>query len=147
MNAGARESEKAKTYDEIDWNRLIVENELNNLYVSQLDLYLMRNLQLSKRDCEKKGFKKKQKIEEVKKHFYKSACSGSPIDDDINATKTQQRVHVALSVDTFSNGAPTTLDVPPWGGTIMVPHVGHITLVNTCPIDNFLTIFCPYENA
>ena len=23
----------------------------------------------------------------------------------------------------------------------MVPHVGHITLVNACPIDNFLTIF------
>lgn len=52
--------------------KLIRTNELENLYISQLDLYLMANLNLSKKDCEKKGFTKVSKIENIKKHFYSS---------------------------------------------------------------------------
>lgn len=71
-NASARAVEKAKTYDDFDWEKLIRTNELENLYISQLDLYLMANLNLSKKDCEKKGFTKVSKIENIKKHFYSS---------------------------------------------------------------------------
>ena len=52
--------------------KLIRTNELENLYISQLDLYLMENFNLSKKDCEKKGFTKVSKIENIKKHFYSS---------------------------------------------------------------------------
>ena len=42
--ASARTVEKAKTYDDFDWEKLIITNELReNLYVSQLDLFLMPN--------------------------------------------------------------------------------------------------------
>lgn len=45
-------------------------------------------------------------------------------------------------MNTVNNrNVPTVLNVPPWGGTIMVPHLDQINLVNTCPMDNFLTIF------
>ena len=38
--------------------------------------------------------------------------------------------------------AHTVLQVSaPWGGTVTVPHQGQVNVVNTCPIDNFLTIF------
>ena len=68
-NESARAVEKAKTYDYFDWEKLIRTNELENLYVSQLDLYLMANFNLSKKDCEKKGFTKASKIENIKKIF------------------------------------------------------------------------------
>ena len=47
-------------------------SELENQYISELDLYLMANFNLSKKDCEKKGFTKASKIENIKKHFYSS---------------------------------------------------------------------------
>ena len=47
-------------------------SEQENQYISQLDLYLMANFNLSKKDCEKKGFTKASKIENIKKHFYSS---------------------------------------------------------------------------
>ncbi len=34
-----------------------------------------------------------------------------------------------------------SLNVPPWGSTVVVAHQGQVNLVNTCPIDNSLTIF------
>ncbi len=46
----ARAAEKAKTYDDFDWEKLIRTNELQNMYVSQLDLYLMNNLNLTRKD-------------------------------------------------------------------------------------------------
>ena len=61
--ASARTVEKAKTHDDFDWEKLIITNELReNLYVSQLDLFLMANFNLSKSDCQKKGFTKASKI-------------------------------------------------------------------------------------
>ena len=39
--ASARAVKKAKTYDDFDWEKLIRTNELENLYISQLDLYLI----------------------------------------------------------------------------------------------------------
>ena len=42
-NASAREVEKAKTYHDFYWEKLMQTNELENLYVYQLDLYLMEN--------------------------------------------------------------------------------------------------------
>ena len=37
-NASARAVEKAKTYDDLDWEKLIRTNELEKLYVSQLSI-------------------------------------------------------------------------------------------------------------
>ncbi len=137
-NASARAMEKAKTYDDFDWEKLVRNNELGNLYVSQIDLYLVENLNMSKKDCDKKGFTKALKIEEIKKHFYSSRH-----DDDATGRKrtSQQKIHVALSSSsTNTKDASTVVKVPPWGGTILVPHHGHVNLVNTCPIDNFLCL-------
>ena len=61
-NASAKAAEKAKTYRDFDWERLVQSNELSSLYVSQLDLYLIKNLNISKKECEKKGFTKAEKI-------------------------------------------------------------------------------------
>lgn len=61
INASVRACEKAKTYEDIDWETLIRTNELNKLYVSQLDLYLLANLGLSKKNCDEKGFTKTKK--------------------------------------------------------------------------------------
>lgn len=58
-----------KVYEDIQWETIIRKNELNNLYVSQLDLYLIKNLNLSKKQCSRKGYTKAAKIEEVKQHF------------------------------------------------------------------------------
>ena len=69
-NASARKVEKAKTYDYFDWEKLIRTNELENVCISQLDLYLIANFNLSKKDCEKKGFTKASKIQNIKKQFY-----------------------------------------------------------------------------
>lgn len=71
-NASARAVEKAKTCNDFDWEKLIRTNELENLYISQLDLYLMANFNLSRKDCENNGFTKVSKIENIKKHFYSS---------------------------------------------------------------------------
>lgn len=71
-NASARAVGKAKTCDDFDWEKLIRTNELENLYISQLDLYLMANFNPSRKDCENNGFTKVSKIENIKKHFYSS---------------------------------------------------------------------------
>jgi len=136
MNANARAAEKAKTYDDFDWEKLIRPTELQSMYVSQRDLYLMTNLNLSKRDCEKKECTKAMKVEENKKHFYSS----------VNQKTTRKHtphhaIHVALSQTEAINNPQVPLSVPPWGGAVVVPHQGQVKLVKTCPIDNFLTIF------
>ena len=64
-NTSAKAAEKAKAYD-FDWKKLAQSNELGNLYVSQYDLYLIKNLNISKKECGKKGFTKAKKIEAVK---------------------------------------------------------------------------------
>ena len=48
----------------------------------------------------------------------------------------QQEENVAMSVNTISNGISTIRIVPHHWGTIVVPHVGHTTILNTWSIDN-----------
>ena len=135
-NASARATEKAKTYDDFEWEKLARNNKLGNLCASQLNLYLMANLNMSRKDCDKKGFTKALKLEEIKKHFYSSRH-----DDDANGGK-RPSIHVALSSSiTGTKDESALVKVPPWSGTIWVPYHRHVNLVNTCPIDNFLTIF------
>lgn len=136
-NASARATEKAKTYDDFDWENLIRTNELRNLYVSQLDLHLLRNLKLSHKDCETQA----NKIEEIKKHLHSSQSKESFGREQGPQQAAHQKINVALDQKSKSNGTPAMLNVLPWGSTMMVPHQGQLILVNTCPIDNFLMIF------
>ena len=73
--ANTRALEKAKTYDEMNWPNHISSNSLDKLYASQLHLYLMQQMGLSKSQCEAKGDSKARKIEDIKKHFYASSSS------------------------------------------------------------------------
>ena len=144
-NANARACEKAKTYEDIDWETLVRTNELNKLYVSQLDLYLLTNLALSKKKCDEKGFTKAKKIEEIKKHFYRSTetkfTSSKPASGKPQTTRTSPVINVAFQSHPTSSYNDVVLQVPPWGGQVNTPFLGALTLTNTCPIDNFLTIF------
>lgn len=150
-NASTRAAEKARTYDDFDWEKLIQTSQLTGLYVSQLDLYLIKNLKLPKSQCEKKGFTKEKKIEAIKKHYYAStgppisgASVGSPSVPRTSNNKSQELTNTVVVTlpDSLKNEfASNMLNVPPWGGKINLPYIGQITLVNTCPIDNFLTIF------
>ena len=142
-NASAKAAEKAKTYRDFAWERLVQSNELSSLYVSQLDLYLIKNLNISKKECEKKGFTKAKKIEAIKQHFYSNTRKEVVADTTNQAPRN--KIHVALQNDVSTklsmNVMPANLAVPPWGGVFGIPLGGQISLVNTCPIDNFLTIF------
>ena len=129
-NASARAVEKAKTYDDFDWEKLIRTNELENLYISQLDLYLMANFNLSKKDCEKKGFTKASKIENIKKHFYSSV-------NQRRKHAPHREIHVALPQTGQIKEAHAVLQVPPWSSRVTMPHQGQVNR----PIDIFLTIF------
>ena len=40
-------------------------NKLGNLYISQLHLFLIKNVNISKKECGKKGLMKAKKIEAV----------------------------------------------------------------------------------
>ena len=137
-NASARATEKGKTYDDLDWEKLICTNKLRNLYVSQLDLYLLRNFKLSRKDCEKKQFTKVNKVQEIKKQFY---CFQSVGRKQRPQQAAHQKMHVALDKKSEIDGSPFILNVLPWGGTMTVPCQGQVILVNTSPIDNFLLIF------
>ena len=50
-------------------------------------------------------------------------------------------IHVALPQTGQIKEAQAVLQVPHCGGKLTVPHQGQVNLVNTCPTDNFLTIF------
>ena len=74
------------------------------------------------------------KIEELKKHFYSSV-------DQSRQHAPHQKIHLSVPYSGQITAAQAVLHVPPWGNTVMVPHQGPVKLVNTCPIDDFLTIF------
>ena len=65
--------EKTKTFDEINWSTRVSSNTLDKLYVSQLHLYLVQQIGMSKTQCQAKGYTKAKKIEDIKKHFYSSS--------------------------------------------------------------------------
>ena len=52
-----------------------------------------------------------------------------------------QEIHVTLLQTGQIKVAHAVLQAPPWGGIVTVPHQGQVILVNTCPLDNLLTIF------
>lgn len=57
-NASNKAIEKAKSFDDIDWPKYIKEDSLDKLYVSQLNLYLVVKLGMSKVQCEKRATQK-----------------------------------------------------------------------------------------
>lgn len=90
--------------------------------------------QFSKKECENKVFTNANKIENIKKHFYSSV-------NQRRKYAPHQEIHVVMPQTKQIKDAHAVLQVPLWGGTVTVPHQGQVNLVNTCPIDNFLTIF------
>ena len=65
---------------------------------------------------------------------------------DTTKQATRNNIHMALVNDGSTKISrnvmvSTGLTVPPWGRVFGILQGGQISLVNTCPIDNFLTIF------
>lgn len=155
--ASAKAIEKAKTCDEIEWSTLITTNTLNKLYVSQLNLCLIEKIEMSKSKYEARGFSKAMKIEEIKRHFYSTQNSGNPSCADpkslIQPSKQQSTSFsippIPTAVSPSGRPPPTILTqgqplrVPPWGGACFCAGSAYFVsqLKNTCPIDNYLTIF------
>ena len=198
--AKARAVEKAKSYKDIDWESYISSNTLEKLYVSQLHLYMIEKMGLSKAQCERKGYIKSKKIADITKHYYSTSASLSTKPTEFNTIKSSviptakasvptakpSEVPIAKSsvptakpsvptvksseVPTAKPSVPTAkpfeapfklyisfipqvctqdpsigpasrLSVPPWGGVIFSPYMTVRMLKNTCPIDNYLTIF------
>ena len=259
--AKARTIEKAKAYNDIDWESSIYSKSLEKLYVSQLHLYMIEKMGLSKTQCERKGYTKSDKIADITKHYYSTSASYTkptikfPVKPSVRTVKpsvptvkpsvhsvkpsvptVKPSVHsvqpsipivkpsvptvkpsvptvkpsvptampsvatvkpsvptampsvatVRTTVSTISSSAPTTkakpscafikctdsavklsapatvinislipqvcsqvpstcpasqLNVPPWGGAVFSTNTAVKTLINTCPIDNYLTIF------
>ena len=142
LNASAKAAEKAKTFDEINWGKHISENTLQKLYVCQLDIYL-RKIGYTNHHLTKKGFTKDKKIDAVKKHFY------TDTNDSVSHVTDTNTMHVSLppllakkpvTTEATKTAKNALIQVPPWGGEVYLPIIGMRTMVNTCPIDNFLTI-------
>ncbi|CAB4034876.1 Hypothetical predicted protein, partial [Paramuricea clavata] len=163
LNADVKAAEKAKLFLDFDWDKLIRENTLQKLYVSQLDLYL-KHAGYTDSDLHVKGFTKDKKIEVIKRHYYNqehpkakrapavkssqrfSGTNSKPAQTE-NTTSVRQTqsatCHVSLPPISPANANPTAnvlINVPPWGGSVNIPLYGIRTLINTCPIDNFLVI-------
>ena len=194
-NASNKAIEKAKTYNDIDWAKCIKEDYLDKLYVSQLNLYLVHKIGMSKAECDKKGYTKPKKIEDIKADYYTNSNRKSgtinttqkylggmyslqPI-TGVHVPPSSQPVHVPTSsqprhvppssqpvhVPTSSQPGhvppssqhgqvpPSSqhgqvppfsqpVYVPPWGGCFHNQSIMQTqTLVNTCPINNYLTLF------
>lgn len=155
--ASSRAVEKSKTVDDIDWDKKIADNHIDKLYVSQLHLYMMKIMGMTKAQCEAKGYNKAKKIEHIKQHFYSSKSSNylpsktQPPSSNYKPSTplTQHPQARPPPTITISFPRPTQsptsvlqhIRVPPWGGTVLNGSTGVRQLINTCPIDNFLTIF------
>ena len=68
-NASSKAVEKAKTYTDINWKKHVTENSLDKLYISQLNLYLMEELNMSKSECDKKVIPKRTRSKTSKRTF------------------------------------------------------------------------------
>lgn len=139
--ANTRALEKAKTYDEINWPNHIASNTLDKLYVSQLHLYMMQQMGLSKSQCEAKGYTKAKKIEDIKKHFYTSSTKEQPNPKTTSSGSKSSSTFISLPHTVGAPPSSQSLRVPPWGGAIYNSNSAVRLLTNTCPIDNYLTIF------
>lgn len=143
-NASSRAMEKSKTFHDINWEEQISGNKLEKLYVSQLNLYLIHQMGMTKAQSEAKGYIKAQKIEDIKKHYYTSQPSNF---QPTCTTKTQpQQPSINISFPQPKQPIPSVppnlnIQVPPWGGAVYNSNIAVRRLINTCPIDNFLTIF------
>ena len=145
--ASVKAVEKAKSYQDIDWEKHISENSLDKLYVSQLNLYLVQHLNMTRAECDKKGYTKEKKIQDIKANFFGRQLNSS--------SKKQNNGPTLISLQGTTHSHPSskitsqppsanssTLHVPPWGGTLNnTAHMVTQSLTNTCPIDNYLTIF------
>ena len=118
---------------QISTGKHVTESSLDKLYISQLNLYLMEELKMSKSECDKKGYIKKNKIEDIKANFYSKKR---------NSTTPRQTV---ISLEPGGVPAPTSCrytQVPPWGGSFQnISGMRTQTFKNTCPIHNYLTVF------
>ena len=149
-NASKKAIGKAKTYNDIDWAKCIKEDYLDKLYVPQLNLYLVDKIGMSKSECDKKGYTKLNKIEDIKANYYATTYNR------VSGTNTSQKslsgmyslqsntgVHVPPSrqpIHVPPSSQP--VHVPPWGGCLYNQSIMQTqTLINTCPIDNYLTLF------
>ena len=140
-SASNKAIEKAKTYHDIDWAKCIKEDYLDKLYVSQLNLYLVHKIGMSKAECDKKGYTKPKKIEDIKADYYTNSNRKS---GTINTTQKYLGGMYSLQPITGVHVPPSSQPghVPPWGGCFHNQSIMQTqTLVNTCPIDNYLTLF------
>lgn len=155
--ASVKAVEKAKLYQDIDWEKHISENSLDKLYVSQLDLYLIQNLNMSRAECDKKGYTKEKKIQDIKANFFGRQLNSPSIKKQNNGPTLISLQGTTHTIQPSSkipsqpsskipshppSASSSTLHVPPWGGTLNnTAQMVTQTLTNTCPIDNYLTIF------
>ncbi len=139
-NASAKAVEKAKAFTDINWDKHVTENSLDKLYVSQLNLYLMEELSMSKFQYDRKGYTKVKKIEDIKANFYSKNRNSTKLKGSLSTPR-----QTIISLEPSDVPTPTCsrhIQVPPWGGSLQnVSGMGTQTLKNTCPIDNYLTIF------
>ena len=115
--------------------------------MSQLNLYLVQHLNMTRAECDKKGYTKEKKIQDIKANFFGRQLNSS--------SKKQNNGPTLISLQGTTHSHPSskitsqppsanslTLHVPPWGGTLNnTAHMVTQSLTNTCPIDNYLTIF------
>lgn len=139
--ADTRALEKTKTFDEINWSTRVSSNTLDKLYVSQLHLYLVQQIGMSKTQCQAKGNTKAKKIEDIKKHFYSSSKQSNAGNLQSSLSRKPFSTLISLPRTVRVQPASQSLRVPPWGGPVHNSNHAVRMLTNTCPIDNFLTIF------
>ena len=102
---------------------------------------------MTRAECDKKGYTKDKKIQDIKANFFGRQLNSS--------SKKQNNGPTLISLQGTTHSHPSskitsqppsanssTLHVPPWGGPLNnTAHMVTQSLTNTCPIDNYLTIF------
>lgn len=142
--ASVKAVQKAKSYHDIDWVKHISKNSLDKLYVSQLNLYLIQNLNMSRAECDKKGYTKGKKIQDIKANFFGRQLNSSSIKKQNNGPmliSLQGTPYTSQPSSKIPSRPPSasssTLHVPPWGGILNnTAQMVTRSLTNTCPIDN-----------
>lgn len=102
---------------------------------------MMHQMGLSKSQCEAKGYTKAKKIEDIKKHFYTSSTKEQPKSTTTSSRSKSSSTFISLPHTVGTQPSCQSLRVPPWGGAVYNSNSSVRLLTNTCPIDNYLTIF------